>query len=78
MIIENTLFFDDNLNNKVSRGVGITTKLKNLLPVRILQNIYFALIHSYFNYGLLVWGATFNSYLSPLLAQQNKALITLA
>ena len=58
VILGNKLFL---IVIKVSRRVGIMTKLKYLLPV--LQNIYFALIHSYFNYEILVWSATFNSHL---------------
>ena len=43
VIIDNKLFFNDHINYinyKVSRGIGIMTKLKHLLPIRILRNIY--------------------------------------
>ena len=33
-------------------------------------------MHSYLNYGILIWGAAFNSYL--LITQQNKAFKILA
>ena len=58
----NKLFFDDHINytnHKVSRGVEIMTKLKHLLSIRILQNIYFALIHSYLNYRMFGLGYYF-------------------
>ena len=47
MIIDNKLFFDDHIvyiNHKVSRGVGIITKLKHLLSIEIVQNMYFDFI----------------------------------
>ena len=52
VIIDNKLFFNDHINyinHIVSRGVGIITKLKHLLPIRNLRNKCFVLIHSYFN-----------------------------
>ena len=55
VVIDNKLVFDNHINysnNKVSRRVGVMTKLKHLLPIQILRNIYFALIHSYLNYKL--------------------------
>ena len=67
VITDNKLFFEDHIKYIYHRKM---TKFKHLLPIQILQNIHFALIHSYFNYGTLVWGATFNSYLSPWLTQK--------
>ena len=39
VIIDNKLFFDNHINyinHKVSRGLGIMTKLKHLFPIRNL------------------------------------------
>ena len=66
------------INFKVSRGVEIIKKFKYLLTVRILQNIYFALIHPYLNYEILAWGVTINSYLSSFTTQQNRVIKMLA
>ena len=66
------------INLIVSRKVGIATKLMHLLPALILRNIYFALIQSYLKNGIFVWAATFNSYVSPFITQQNEALKVLA
>ena len=54
------------------------TKFNHLLRNRILRNICFVSIHSYFNYEVLLWGAAFSSYLSTLITQQDKALTILA
>ena len=58
MTIDNKLLFNDHINcinHKVSQVVAIMTKLKHILQIQILQNIYFALIHS----NLLAWGHYF-------------------
>ena len=42
--------------NKISRTAGIMSKLKNYLPIEIMQVLYKSLITPYLNYGILVWG----------------------
>ena len=44
------------ISKKISRNIGLLSKLKFLLPKHCLKLIYFALIHSYLNYGILLWG----------------------
>lgn len=41
---------------KISRVTGVMRKLQHVFPPHILTTIYFALIHSHLNYGLLLWG----------------------
>ena len=62
------------LESKLFRYVGILFKLKLFLLKCILSKIYYAFIHSYLNYGLIIWGATPASNLSKLCRIQNKAL----
>ena len=59
------LILDKNLNwkshvnfigKKISKTVGIMTKLKNFLPVHALYNIYNALILPHLNYCSSIWG----------------------
>ena len=81
------VFIDDKLNfqehikhleKKVSRSVGIISKLKNYLPTQALFKLYYTLVHSHLLYGLIVWGNTYPTYLSKLIALQKKALRTVA
>ena len=77
IILDNQLLFKQHikmLESKLSRYVGIIFKLKSFLPKYILSKIYYAFIHSYLNYGLIIWGATPASNLSKLCRIQNKAL----
>ena len=62
------------LRTTVSRAVGIITKIRQFVPLRILKQIYFSFIHSHFTYDVIVLGATYPSYLTPLKSLQNRAI----
>ena len=64
----------DHIIIKVSRIVGIITKIRHFLPTHTLLNIYLALIAPYLTYGLTVWGQACKSYLGKLLKLQKRAL----
>ena len=44
------------ISKKISRTLGIMTKIKQQLPLNALLNIYNALILPHLNYGLMIWG----------------------
>ena len=46
------------ISKKVSKATGIIGRLKNYLPKKTLRILYFALINTHFDYGLLCWGHT--------------------
>ena len=50
------------------------TKIRQFVPLRILKQIYFAFVHSHLTYGIIAWGATYPSYLTPLKSLQNRAI----
>ena len=62
------------LEAKIARSVGILNKLKYFLSSSALLKLYYAFIHSHFNYGLAVWGSTYPTYLNKLKLLQNKAI----
>ena len=62
------------LETKIARSVGILNKLKYFLPSSALLKLYYSLIHSHFNYGLVVWGSIYLTYLSKIKFLQNKAI----
>ena len=75
--VDNQLLLGNHINQlrtTVSRAVGIMTKIRQFVPLRILKQIYFAFIHSHLTYGIIVWGATYSSYLTPLKSLQNRAI----
>ena len=46
----------DNLSKKMSKTIGIMTRLKRYLPIKTLKIMYDSLIASHLNYGILCWG----------------------
>ena len=59
VVIHNKLNFKDHKNfleTEISRSVGILGKFKYYLDS--LLKLYYALIHSLINYGLIIWGNT--------------------
>ena len=63
-----------NVTLKISKAIGILFKMKNYINVTILRSIYFAIVHSHLNYGLLSWGAAINQYIAPIQVKQNLFL----
>ena len=75
-MIDNKLNFKTHIHdveNKVSRSVGILSKLRFLLSSSTLLQLS-PHVHPHLLYGLLVWGCTFLPYLSKLQSFQNKAV----
>ena len=71
------LNFDFHISNiayKISRTVGIISKIRHYLPETALLKIYYAQIHSHLLYGLIIWGSIFPTYLKKLITLQNKAV----
>ena len=59
------------LAKKLSRTCGMFLKIRNLLPLDVLVCLYNALFLSFLQYGLIVWGQTYASYIDPIFKLQN-------
>ena len=46
-----------NISKKISRGVGILTKLQNFMNTDLLKTIYYCLVYSHLTYGIHAWGS---------------------
>ena len=53
-------------------------KLKYMLPSYVLRTVYFSLIDSYLNYGIILWGNAHKYILRKLEIYQKKALRIIA
>jgi len=62
------------LESKVARPVGVIAKLSYYLPLNVMVDLYYALVHTHLLYALSVWASTCKTYLSKLQRLQNKAL----
>ena len=71
------LTFSDHIKvfkSKISKYVGILSKLKYFLLKDALLKLDHALIHFNLNYGIPAWGNTYPLYLLKLNRLQNKAM----
>ena len=62
------------LSKKLARTCGIFFRIRNLLPLDVLLCLYNALFLSFLQYGLIVWGGTYASYIEPIFKLQKKAV----
>ena len=74
--------FDENLTwtkhinqieNKISKSLGMLYRAKYLLDKNCLKNIYFSFIHTYINYGNVAWGSTSHTKLKKIFTTQKQA-----
>ena len=59
LIITKQLEWNDHIDHivlKISRIIGVLTKLKNHIPLNILITLYNSLLLPHINYSLIVWG----------------------
>ena len=75
--IDPRLNFDVNINTlagKISRSLGVITKLKQIFPRKTFRSLYYTTIHPYLLYGTTLWGNTYVTQLKRLKSLQNKAV----
>ena len=59
---------------KISKGLGILGRVRNILPLNCLIMLYHTLICPYLNYSNIVWGSASITALSKLTSLQNRAI----
>ena len=62
------------LTKKLSRAVGVLSKVKLFLNKSSLLSLYYGIFHSHLQYGILAWSATYKSYYNKITILQNKAV----
>ena len=81
VVIDNELNFKQHIKimeGKVARSVGILSKLKHFLPQNILLQLYYALVYPFLSYGIIIWGATYPTYIKRLKSLQIRAIRAVA
>ena len=61
------------VQNKVSKNLGVLYKAKFLLNQKCLKDIYFSFIHCHLNYANIAWASTNPNKLKKLNSQQKHA-----
>lgn len=64
----------DYIASKISRVVGIISRLRHSVPLNTLIQIYRSLIFPYTYYGIAVWGQAAQVYLKKVFILQKRAL----
>ena len=75
--IDNQLTWRDHIQGvrkKVSKAIGVLSKVRHFVPNKTLKTLYNALILPHFNYSLLLWGSSASSYLEQLFILQKRAI----
>ena len=62
------------IENKISKNVGILYKAKYTINQHGLKSLYYSFIHSYLNYGNIVWASTNKTRLKRIAAKQKEAI----
>ena len=78
IIVQNNLQWTSHIHAismKIARNIGIfLLSIKNCVHIEILTLVYNSLILSNIQYGIIIWGSTFDPHLYPILTLQKKAL----
>ena len=67
VLIDYKLSWNDHIDTillKISRAVGLLSKLRHFVPFRTLISIYHSLIAPYLRYGLIAWGQASKSHVN--------------
>ena len=62
------------LRKKLSRRNGLLFKLGRWLPIATLICLYTSLVSPFLNYGIIVWGRSFDTHVAPIFLLQKKIL----
>ena len=77
VIIDEHLSWKHHINYialKISRNIGIISRLRHFVPLKTLLSIYNSLISPYISYGLIAWGQSSKSHLDRILVLQKRVV----
>ena len=67
-------YHQSELRKKLARTSDIFFKIRHLLPTSVLVSLYYSLFASFLQYGIIVWGLTYETFTKPLYILQKKVL----
>ena len=68
----------NNLENKLSKNLGLLYKAKPFLNARGMKSLYFSFLHSYLIYGNIAWCSTSMIKLKKIFSKQKQAIKTIS
>lgn len=77
ILFQDDLHWDKHLTillKKLSRAIGILSKIRHYVPLLLLRTIYYSLFNSHMIYGCQIWGQNSSILLTKIKKLQEKAL----
>ena len=77
ILIDNKLQWKDPINSinlKLSKGIGLLSKIRHFVPKSVLKSIYVSIIYPHVDYKLLNWGTSSTTELNSVNTNIKKAL----
>ena len=62
------------IKNKISKSIGIISKIRQFLDKHTLRNMYFSFIYPYLIYCIETWGNVHDTHLNPLIKLQKNGI----
>ena len=62
------------LSKKLARTCGMFFKVRPFLPINILVSLYNSLFSPFLQYGILVWGLTYETHINPVFLLQKRVI----
>ena len=62
------------LSKKLARTCGMFFKVRHFLPINVLICLYNSLFSPFLQYGILVWGLTYDTYINPVFLLQKRVV----
>ena len=60
--------------SRISRNIGIISKLRYYLSIQQLKQIYYNLIYPYISYSILAWGSVYKTHIKKIQVKQNHTV----
>ena len=73
--IDQNLTWDEHIKvcqSRLSSARYAINKVRRLVPMHALKNIYYTLVYPHLIYGIVLWGNTFETHLKKLVISQKK------
>ena len=64
----------DHISLKISRGLSIMSRVRNILPLHVILMLYHTMIYPYLTYCNIVWGSAKCSVISKVQVLQKRAI----
>ena len=66
------------LSKKLARTCGMFFKVRHFLPINISVCLYNSLFSPFLQYGILVWGLTYETHINPVFLLQKRVIRAIA